>query len=117
MTISTERASSAAAKVYETWLAGGLSFEEALRQAVQEGAILATQQPRRVGLTPAQLELLFFIESFIEENGFPPSFDEMREAINLRSKSGVHRLIEGLVERGAIRRLPNRARALEVVAA
>jgi repressor LexA len=66
-------------------------------------------------LTAKQRELLFFIDSRLKESGISPSFDEMREALDLKSKSGVHRLISALVERGFIRRLPNRARALEVV--
>jgi repressor LexA len=66
-------------------------------------------------LTAKQRELLFFIDSRLKESGISPSFDEMREALDLKSKSGVHRLISALEERGFIRRLPNRARALEVV--
>src|SRR5690349_20141713 len=66
-------------------------------------------------LTAKQRELLLFIDGRLKEDGVSPSFDEMREALDLKSKSGVHRLISGLEERGFIRRLPNRARALEVV--
>jgi repressor LexA len=66
-------------------------------------------------LTAKQRELLMFIDGRLKESGISPSFDEMREALDLRSKSGVHRLISALEERGFIRRLPNRARALEVV--
>jgi repressor LexA len=66
-------------------------------------------------LTAKQRELLLFIDSRLKEGGISPSFDEMREALDLKSKSGVHRLISALEERGFIRRLPNRARALEVV--
>jgi repressor LexA len=66
-------------------------------------------------LTAKQRELLFFIDSRLKESGISPSFDEMREALDLKSKSGVHRLISALEERGFIRRLPTRARALEVV--
>jgi repressor LexA len=66
-------------------------------------------------LTAKQRELLLFIDSRLKDEGISPSFDEMREALDLRSKSGVHRLISALEERGFIRRLPNRARALEVV--
>ena len=66
-------------------------------------------------LTAKQRELLLFIYRRLHENGISPSFDEMREALDLKSKSGVHRLISALEERGFIRRLPNRARALEVV--
>src|SRR3954469_17451293 len=66
-------------------------------------------------LTAKQRELLLFIDNRLKENGVSPSFDEMREALELKSKSGVHRLISALEERGFIRRLPNRARALEVL--
>ena len=66
-------------------------------------------------LTAKQRELLLFIDSRLKDEGISPSFDEMREALDLKSKSGVHRLISALEERGFIRRLPNRARALEVV--
>src|ERR1051325_1363909 len=66
-------------------------------------------------LTAKQRELLLFIDSRLKESGISPSFDEMREALDLKSKSGVHRLISALEERGFIRRFPTRARALEVV--
>ncbi len=66
-------------------------------------------------LTKKQYELLMFIESRLAISGVSPSFDEMKEALGLRSKSGIHRLISGLEERGFIRRLPHRARALEVL--
>jgi repressor LexA len=66
-------------------------------------------------LTRKQHELLMFINERLTESGVPPSFDEMKDALDLRSKSGIHRLIKALEERGFIRRLPNRARALEVV--
>lgn len=66
-------------------------------------------------LTAKQHELLLFIQRRLEESGISPSFEEMKEALDLKSKSGVHRLISALEERGFIRRLPNRARALEVV--
>ncbi|WP_322991080.1 MULTISPECIES: transcriptional repressor LexA [unclassified Hoeflea] len=66
-------------------------------------------------LTRKQHELLLFIHERMKESGIPPSFDEMKDALNLASKSGIHRLITALEERGFIRRLPNRARALEVI--
>ncbi|MCP8938201.1 transcriptional repressor LexA [Alsobacter sp. SYSU M60028] len=66
-------------------------------------------------LTRKQHELLRFIHERLREDGVPPSFDEMKDALDLRSKSGIHRLIMALEERGFIRRLPNRARAIEVV--
>ena len=66
-------------------------------------------------LTRKQLELLDFINKRIRRDGVPPSFDEMKDALDLRSKSGIHRLITALEERGYLRRLPHRARALEIV--
>lgn len=66
-------------------------------------------------LTRKQHELLLLIHERLQEEGIPPSFDEMKDALNLKSKSGIHRLITALEERGFIRRLPNRARALEVI--
>ena len=66
-------------------------------------------------LTAKQNELLRFIHDRLENSGVSPSFEEMKEALDLKSKSGVHRLIGALEERGFIRRLPNRARALEIV--
>ncbi|MGD9510427.1 MAG: transcriptional repressor LexA [Geminicoccaceae bacterium] len=66
-------------------------------------------------LTQRQLQLLRFIQQYVKEHDVSPSFDEMRAALKLRSKSGIHRLISGLEERGYIRRLAYRARALEVV--
>jgi repressor LexA len=66
-------------------------------------------------LTRKQYELLIFINRRLSEGGVSPSFEEMKEALGLKSKSGIHRLISGLEERGFIRRLPHRARALEVV--
>ena len=66
-------------------------------------------------LTRKQLQLLDFINKRMERDGVPPSFDEMKDALDLRSKSGIHRLITALEERGFIRRLPHRARALEIL--
>ncbi|WP_277979773.1 transcriptional repressor LexA [Sphingomonas phyllosphaerae] len=68
-------------------------------------------------LTRKQHELICFIEDRLAESGVSPSFEEMKEALELKSKSGVHRLISALEERGYLRRLPNRARALEVLKA
>src|ERR1041385_232955 len=65
-------------------------------------------------LTAKQKELLLYIHERIKETGVSPSFDEMKEALDLASKSGIHRLITALEERGFLRRLPHRARALEV---
>ncbi len=66
-------------------------------------------------LTKKQLELLEFIDKRVKRDGVPPSFDEMKDALDLRSKSGIHRLITALEERGFIRRLAHRARAIEIV--
>ena len=66
-------------------------------------------------LTRKQMELLDFIKQRLDRDGIPPSFDEMKDALDLRSKSGIHRLITALEERGFIRRLAHRARALEIV--
>ncbi|MBF0248695.1 MAG: transcriptional repressor LexA [Alphaproteobacteria bacterium] len=66
-------------------------------------------------LTKKQYDLLLLIDKRIRDTGVPPSFEEMKEAVGLKSKSGIHRLISGLEERGFIRRLPHRARALEVL--
>ena len=68
-----------------------------------------------VMLTKKQLELLTFLENHLKKNDVPPSFDEMKDALNLKSKSGIHRLVSALEERGFIRRLPNRARAIEII--
>lgn len=66
-------------------------------------------------LTRKQHQLLMFIHECMKDHGVPPSFDEMKDALQLKSKSGIHRLITGLEERGFLRRLPHRARALEIV--
>ena len=66
-------------------------------------------------LTSKQMELLNFIHKRIQRDGVPPSFDEMKDALSLRSKSGIHRLITALEERGFIRRLAHRARAIEII--
>jgi repressor LexA len=66
-------------------------------------------------LTRKQHELLMFIHERVRETGIPPSFDEMKDALDLRSKSGIHRLITALEERGFLRRMEKRARALEIV--
>ena len=66
-------------------------------------------------LTRKQHELLTYIQDRLQDTGVSPSFEEMKEALALKSKSGVHRLISALEERGLIRRLPNRARSIEVI--
>lgn len=67
------------------------------------------------GMTRKQVELLSFIRTYWAEHKCPPSFDEMKDGLDLRSKSGIHRLLNALEERGKIRRLPNRARSIEVL--
>ncbi|MDA8010081.1 MAG: transcriptional repressor LexA, partial [Alphaproteobacteria bacterium] len=66
-------------------------------------------------LTPKQHRLLLYISEEVKKNGYAPSYDEMRDALNLRSKSGIHRLIASLEERRFIRRLPHKARAIEIM--
>ena len=66
-------------------------------------------------LTPKQHRLLLYISEQVKNNGYAPSYDEMRDALGLRSKSGVHRLVTSLEERKFIRRLPHKARAIEVL--
>jgi len=66
-------------------------------------------------LTHNQLELLSFIKSRLDASGVPPSYDEMKDAMNLASKSGIHRMILALCERGFIRRIPDMARAIEII--
>ena len=75
---------------------------------------LAAEQGSNM-LTKKQIQLLEFIQARMARDGVPPSFDEMKLALDLRSKSGIHRLVTALEERGFIRRLPHRARALEIV--
>ncbi len=66
-------------------------------------------------LTKKQRDLLIYINDYIQKTGLSPSFEEMKDGLDLKSKSGIHRLINALVERGFLERLPNKARALEVV--
>ena len=70
---------------------------------------------RAYNLTSQQQALLNFIRSFRNENGFAPSFDEMKDALGLASKSNIHRLVECLVERGLVRKLPERARSIVLI--
>ena len=95
-----------------------VSVHDLFRPQVSESGhrrrVLADGEERRCS-TRKQAELLRFIHERLKEAGVPPSFDEMKDALDLRSKSGIHRLITALEERGFIRRLPNRARAIEVI--
>lgn len=67
------------------------------------------------GLTPRQSEALTFIKAFIADSGYAPSFKEIGDALRLSSKSGVHRLVHGLADRGAIRLLPDRNRSIAII--
>lgn len=71
----------------------------------------------RTGMTPKQKELLDFIKSYSGRNGYCPSYDDMMKALGLRSKSGIHRMVYALKERGYVRLLPNRARSIELTRA
>jgi SOS-response transcriptional repressor LexA len=68
-----------------------------------------------IGLTRRQADTLAFIRGFVDRNGFSPNFDEIMDAVGMASKSNVHRLLEALEERGAIRRVKHRARSIEIV--
>ena len=87
----------------------------ALGDSISAPEIPKGEPPETNMLTRKQSELLRFIHERLQESGVPPSFDEMKDALDLRSKSGIHRLIMALEERGFIRRLANRARAIEVL--
>jgi DNA-binding MarR family transcriptional regulator len=126
MIVSQKQIEETAARVYRGWkeASKGTGFDRAIRQAVQAGTLLAlhtgpqqANSHRVVGLTKRQHDLLAYIEHYAEEKGYPPSFDEMKDALDLRSKSGIHRMVTALEERGVIVRLQNRARAIEVVRA
>jgi len=75
-----------------------------------------SRTPSGAGLTRRQRDLLVYLRRYIKTNGFAPSFDEMKDAIGLASKSGIHRMVLGLEERGYIARLPDRARAITLKA-
>ena len=77
-------------------------------------ALMATQ-PRQYTLTRAQRDLLGFINAYLADHGIAPSYEEAMEALDLKSKSGVHRMMVALEQRGVIRRLPAHARAIEIV--
>ena len=111
----TDLISAVADRIYSDWLGNTKqsSFKDALKRAVEAGSRL--HNSTATGLTRSQRELLIYIGKYIEDKGFPPSFDEMKDAMGLNSKSGIHRLICGLEERGAIHRLSNRARSIEIL--
>lgn len=96
--------------------ARNIVLEAKVERLTAQLAAKAPKRPTRTGLTPKQGLLLDFIARYQREHrGVSPSFDEMAKAVGLASKSGVHRLVEGLVARGALERLPNQARALRVI--
>lgn len=97
---------------------GDLSVRNALEKAFDAGLRFRATMAAPIGLTVQQRALLAFIFTYTEShNGVTPSFEEMKNALGLRSKSGIHRIVQALEERGAIVRLPNRARAIGLVRA
>lgn len=94
----------------------GYAETEVARYRKMACAAAAEVKGIRMGLTKKQALLVEFLESSRDYEGATPSYQEMADALNLKSKSGIHRLIISLEERGVIRRLPHRARAIEVVA-
>lgn len=117
MTTTPEAISATAQKVYLDWLnTPQAGFDKALERAVEAGVRLSAQR-RAIGLTAKQHDLLTYIQSYVQAKGIPPSYDEMKLAVGLKSRSGIHRLIIGLEERGAIVRMAGHARAIEVVRA
>lgn len=92
-----------------------IGVRDLFRSEIPVSNWLTGRNGRTAMLTHQQRELLLFINDRLQAEGVPPSFDEMKDALELKSKSGIHRLITALEERGFIRRLPNRARALEVL--
>lgn len=121
MQVTTDQIEAAGARFYRAWSDsnGTLNTHQAFVDAVRAGVRLAAagELPRRSGLTAKQRELLVFIEGYVKQHGFAPTFVEMAAALGVNSKSGVHRLVTALVERGAITRLEYRARAIELIGA
>jgi hypothetical protein len=118
MAVTPDQIRAAGEKAYRDYLLSaapslGIAFVEAVKAGVRLSTAVAL--PRRVGITAKQRELFDFIVANTD-GGVPPSFDEMAAGIGINSKSGVHRLLTGLEERGFIRRLRNRARAIEIIA-
>lgn len=103
-------------EVISSRIAAGWSLQEVISRPVPRPLASLTQEQKEAYsmLTKQQRKLLEVIRESLTSNGSAPSFDEMKDALGLKSKSGVHRLIKGFEERGFIRRLPHRARALEV---
>jgi hypothetical protein len=107
-------------RVNPPWIVKAEIFEEAFNAEILRvsSKILQTDAPKGVSLTKRQKELFNFINEYMRaHDGAAPSFNEMFEYMGLASKGGIHRLLTGLQERGAIRRLPNRARAIEILRA
>lgn len=117
-TLTMPEDSAAMARTIRQLQARNIVLEAEVERLKSQLAAKAPKRPTRTGMTPKQSALLDFVARYQRERrGVSPSFDEMAKAVGLKSKSGVHRLIEGLVERGAIVRLKNHARALQVVTA
>lgn len=109
-----------AQRAYNFWLEPSDDGRSRDLKHVIAQAIIADRRTRssfqgsKVGITKRQLDALSFITDFHAEHGFMPSYEEIKERLGLASKSGVHRIVHGLVERGALEMLPNRARALRL---
>ncbi|MFP5513405.1 MAG: LexA family protein [Alphaproteobacteria bacterium] len=119
MTVETMTASedtAAMARTIRQLQARNIVLEAEVERLKAQLAAKEPKRPIRAGLTPKQRLLLDFIVRYQRERrGVSPSFDEMARALGLASKSGVHRLVEGLVARGALVRMPNQARTLQIV--
>ena len=107
----------AAQRAYEEWMAGRIATREPFAAAVEAGIRIADAIPSRstTALTPRQRDLMVFIERYCDEHGHAPNFDEMAAGIGLKAKSGIHRMLDELEERGIIARHRNRARAIELL--
>lgn len=110
----------AARECMTAWLGvddyGPVSTERHFEQAIRRGISLVQPKKRIGGLMPRMRDCLTFLNSYTEAHGYPPSFDEIRIALGLKSKSGVHRIITELEDRGAISRIADRGRSIEVLA-
>lgn len=115
-----DSASALGGLLYSEWIQNQQhsSVRELINRAVLAGMSVVTNGPKPTvgGLTAKQRELLLFIIAYTDEHGHTPSYDEMKVALGLASKSGIHRLVHALEERGAVSVRANRARAIEVLA-
>lgn len=105
-----------ASKYMAAWMVGEiLSVEEVVKSAIMEDRQRREARHKKLALTPKQKELLSFIRLYCtDQGGVSPSYDEMKDFVGLNSKSGIHRMITALEERGHIRRLPGHARSIVV---